>query len=207
MNQPISELILASASPRRSELLNQIAVPHRIHPVDIDETPREGESVTDLVKRLAAEKAWQGAAETGGDLPVLGSDTVGLLNGKVLLKPVDFVDAERMLMEMSGNWHEIHTSVAVVYQQCCFQQTCISRVKFRTLDPAEIVAYWQTGEPQDKAGAYAIQGRAAIFIEQIQGSYSGIMGLPLFETAQLLERAGLSCLGDNSGLEKPSITE
>ena len=186
------QLVLASASPRRQELLQQIGITPLIHPVDIDEAPQQGESVTDLVLRLAEEKARQGALETNGEFPVVGSDTVGLLNGKVLLKPRDFEDAERMLLEMSDQWHEIHTSVALIYKGESYITTSVSRVKFRAISRQEIADYWQSGEPQDKAGAYAVQGLAAVFIERIEGSYSGIMGLPIFETSQLLEQAGLT---------------
>ena len=188
------QLVLASASPRRQELLAQIGITPLVHPVDIDETPQQGESVTDLVLRLAEQKAQQGALDTHGQYPVLGSDTVGLLNGQVLLKPRDFADAERMLLEMSNQWHEIHTSVALVYKGESHITTSVSRVKFRAISRDEIAGYWKTGEPQDKAGAYAVQGLAAIFIERIEGSYSGIMGLPIFETSQLLQQAGITGL-------------
>lgn len=188
------QLVLASASPRRQELLTQIGITPLVHPVDIDETPQQGESVTDLVLRLAEQKAQQGALDTNGQYPVLGSDTVGLLNGQVLLKPRDFADAERMLLEMSNQWHEIHTSVALVYKGVSHITTSVSRVKFRAISRDEIADYWQTGEPHDKAGAYAVQGIAAIFIERIEGSYSGIMGLPIFETSQLLQQAGITGL-------------
>ena len=184
-------LVLASASPRRRELLTQIGVSDLIqHPVDIDETPHAGETAVQLVPRLALEKAEKGVVELGNENPVIGSDTVGLLNGEVLCKPVDYADAERMLLNMSNQWHEIHTSVALIYKGEQYQTTSVSRVKFRELSVAEIKDYWATGEPQDKAGAYAVQGLAAVFIERIEGSYSGIMGLPLFETAQLMQQAG-----------------
>lgn len=185
-------LVLASASPRRVELLLQIGISPKVHPVDIDETPRKNEVVTDLVVRLAREKAQKGAVETLGKYPVLGSDTVGLLDGKTLLKPTDYADAEGMLLNMSNRWHEIHTAVALIHQDVCYEVTAVSRVKFRALSCDEICEYWQSGEPQDKAGAYAVQGLAAVFIERIEGSYSGIMGLPLFETAKLIREAGLS---------------
>ena len=184
-------LVLASASPRRRELLAQIGVSDLIqHPVDIDETPQAGESAIQLVPRLALEKAQKGVRELGDDNPVIGSDTVGVLNNEVLCKPVNYADAERMLLNMSGQWHEIHTAVALIYKGEAYQAISVSRVKFRELSVVEIKDYWATGEPQDKAGAYAVQGLAAVFIERIEGSYSGIMGLPLFETAQLLQQAG-----------------
>jgi len=191
--------VLASASPRRVELLKQIGISPIVHPVDIDETPAQGELVTDLVARLAKEKAQQGAIETDNQYPVIGSDTVGLLDDKVLLKPLDYADAEAMLLNMSNRWHEIHTAVALIHQEKCQQITAISRVKFREISRKEIKRYWQTGEPQDKAGAYAVQGLAAVFIARIEGSYSGIMGLPLFETAQLIREAGLSYPNTISG--------
>ncbi|MGB1309901.1 MAG: Maf family protein [Leucothrix sp.] len=199
MNTSITPLVLASASPRRVELLKQIGITPIVHPVNIDETPEVGERVTDLVSRLAIEKAQQGALETDQKYPVIGSDTVGLLDGNVLLKPVDYTDAESMLLNMSNRWHEIHTSVALIHDENCYQTTAISRVKFREIKAAEINNYWHTGEPQDKAGAYAVQGLAAVFIERIEGSYSGIMGLPLFETAQLMREAGLPYANFMSG--------
>jgi septum formation protein len=192
LNELNSSLVLASASPRRVKLLKQIGISPIVHPVDIDETPGESELVTDLVVRLAREKAQQGALETGGDYPVIGSDTVGLIDGKVLLKPVDYDDAEAMLLNMSNRWHEIHTAVALIHQGTCYEVTAVSRVKFRAISQSEIAEYWESGEPKDKAGAYAVQGLAAVFIERIEGSYSGIMGLPLFETAQLMREVGLS---------------
>lgn len=193
MKQP--QLVLASASPRRRELLAQIGLNFLVQTADIDETPLPGESAEALVKRLAKEKAeavWtrRGVSHTPV-LPVLGSDTLGILDGELLVKPADFEDARRMLRKMSDQRHEILTAVALT--SAGGTQVIVNRsvVKFRALTDAEILAYWQTGEPQDKAGAYAIQGYGAIFIEQLEGSYSGVMGLPLFETAQLLQAAGI----------------
>lgn len=193
MKQP--QLVLASASPRRRELLAQIGLNFLVQTADIDETPLPGESAEALVKRLAKEKAeavWirRGVSHTHS-LPVLGSDTLGILRGELLVKPADFEDARRMLRKMSDQRHEILTAVALT--SAGGTQVIVNRsvVKFRALTDAEILAYWQTGEPQDKAGAYAIQGYGAIFIEQLEGSYSGVMGLPLFETAQLLQAAGI----------------
>ncbi|EIJ36404.1 Maf family protein [Thiothrix nivea] len=193
MKQP--QLVLASASPRRRELLAQIGLNFLVQTADIEETPLPGESAEALVKRLAKEKAeavWisRGVSHTPS-LPVLGSDTLGILDGELLVKPADFEDARRMLRKMSGQRHEILTAVALT--GAGGTQVIVNRsvVKFRALTDAEILAYWQTGEPQDKAGAYAIQGYGAVFIEQLEGSYSGVMGLPLFETAQLLQAAGI----------------
>ena len=197
MQQP--QLILASASPRRRELLEQIGIRLLVQTADIDETPQPGESVEALVMRLAQEKAeavWnrRGVLHTPS-LPVLGSDTLGILNGELLVKPEDFADAQQMLRKMSDQRHEILTAVAL--RRChTAHKLALSRsvVKFRAISDAEILAYWQTGEPHDKAGAYAIQGLGAVFVERLEGSYSGVMGLPLFETAQLLAAAGINTL-------------
>ncbi len=184
----LPEIILASASPRRSELLNQIGVRHRIHPVDVDESVQPGEAPALYVTRLALTKAragWQrfGQAEA---LAVLGSDTAVVLGPSILGKPRDQADAVAMLMQLSGQTHEVLTSVALVWAGEARTRTSVTRVRFAELTEAECLAYWHTGEPADKAGAYAIQGLAARFIERIDGSYSGVMGLPLFETSALL---------------------
>ncbi len=181
------QLILASASPRRAELLDQIGVRYTVKSADINEDVRPGETPEQLVQRLAIEKA----ESIQSDLPVLGADTLGVLNGKLLVKPRDYEHAREMLQNMSGNWHHILTAVAVSYQGETLFALNRNRVLFKLLSDAEISAYWKSGEPQDKAGAYAIQGLAAVFIKRIEGSYSGIMGLPLFETKKLLEKYGL----------------
>ena len=203
------QLVLASASPRRRELLEQIGIRFVVQTADVDETPLPGESPEVLVERLAimkAEVVWEQqnavveASYAGDDclcgklLPVLGSDTLGILNGELLTKPLDFADARQMLRKMSGQQHVILTAVALKTQQGTSVITSHNMVKFRSVTDAEILAYWNTGEPQDKAGAYAIQGRGAILIERLEGSYSGVMGLPLFETAQLLAAAGITIL-------------
>ncbi len=180
------EIVLASASPRRAELLDQIGVKYTVQVTDINEDKLPTESAENLVQRLAKEKS-QALGESVL-LPVLGADTLGVLEGELLVKPRDFDHAHKMLSSMSGQWHEILSAVAVTYQGNTQVKLNRNRVLFRLLSNDEIKAYWETGEPQDKAGAYAIQGLAAPFIERIEGSYSGIMGLPLFETAQLLKR-------------------
>ena len=192
-------LILASASPRRYELLTQIGVPCRVETADVDESPLADETPEALVLRLAQQKAqavWQRLAATpdGLPLPVLGADTLGLLNGELLLKPRDFADAQALLRRMSGRWHTIFTAVALVTATGTSVVLNRNAVKFRSVSDAEILAYWRTGEPCDKAGAYAIQGRGAVFVERLEGSYSGVMGLPLFETAQLLAAAGIKTM-------------
>ena len=192
-----AQLVLASASARRRELLEQIGVGYRVQVADIDETPEPSENAVALVQRLALAKAQAVWNLSPKDLPVLGADTLGLLGQALLVKPLDLADAQRMLRAMSNQWHDIYSAVALVDSQQQQVRLNHSRVKFRPITEAEIKAYWQSGEPQDKAGAYAIQGRAAIFIERLEGSYSAVMGLPLFETAQLLQAAGISILNNN----------
>ncbi|QTR49348.1 Maf family protein [Candidatus Thiothrix anitrata] len=192
-------LILASASPRRYELLTQIGVSCRVETADVDESPLADETPEALVSRLAQQKAqavWQRLAATpdGLFLPVLGADTLGVLDGELLLKPRDFVDAQALLGRMSGRWHTIFTAVALVTAAGTSVVLNRNAVKFRSVSDAEILAYWRTGESCDKAGAYAIQGRGAVFVERLEGSYSGVMGLPLFETAQLLAAAGIKTM-------------
>lgn len=183
-------LRLASASPRRRELLASIGLEVEISPADIDETPRSGESAMAYVTRLARAKAKAGAMDSS--LPTLGSDTAVVLDGRILGKPGDRDHAREMLTALSGRAHEVLTAVAVS-GPCGVFDVCVStRVVMRTIDTAEIEAYWATGEPADKAGGYAIQGRAAIFVERIEGSYSAVVGLPLFETAELLQRQGVT---------------
>ena len=191
----MSQLILASASPRRAELLDQMGLTYQIKVVDIDESSQANESAESLVKRLAVEKS---QAVTNSQLPVLGADTLGVLNKELLVKPRNFDHAHAMLSSMSGKWHEILSAVALSYKGQTDVRLNCNRVLFRHISREEIVAYWQTGEPQDKAGAYAIQGLAATFIERIEGSYSGIMGLPLFETAELLSNLDIKIIQEKS---------
>lgn len=181
-------IYLASASPRRSALLSQIGVAHRVAPVAVDESVDGAETPEKYVTRLAALKAdtlWQSLP---GDqrLPVLGSDTSVVVDRTILGKPADEGDCLRMLQLLSGRTHQVHTAIAVRSAAGSEVRLSVSDVTFRDLSKAEMRAYWQTGEPADKAGGYAVQGRGAIFIRHIAGSYSGIMGLPLFETAELL---------------------
>lgn len=187
----MNSIILASASPRRAELLDQIGIAYQVQAVDINEDALQGETAEELVVRLAQEKS---QAITNTDLPVLGADTLGVIDGQLLVKPQNLEHAHQMLSQMSGNWHEILSAVAISYKNETSVRLNHNRVLFRPISDAEINAYWQTNEPQDKAGAYAIQGLAATFIEQIEGSYSGIMGLPLFETSELLEKVGIKIL-------------
>jgi len=183
-------LILASQSPRRAELLRQIGVDFRVAPAHIDETPRRAESPADYVVRMAREKARATAAQHPGAL-VLGADTSVILDDRILGKPADREEGIAMLLALSGREHQVLTAVALAGTHPG-QALSASRVRFRPVGHEEAARYWATGEPADKAGGYAIQGLGAVFVERIEGSYSGIMGLPLFETAQLLADAGLS---------------
>ena len=183
---------LASQSPRRRELLTQIGIAHRVLSIDIDEQRRAHEAPLDYVQRLAREKAAAGwrqlIAQALPPAPVIGADTAVVIDDVILGKPADKFAALAMLRQLSGRSHEVLTGVAVHSSdgaQCTASRT---RVWFRALDSAEIEDYWTSGEPRDKAGAYGIQGLAAKFIERIEGSYSGVVGLPLFETAELLRQ-------------------
>jgi septum formation protein len=188
-------IYLASGSPRRRELLQQIGVSFQLVGADLDETALQGESALAYVSRLAQAKAtvgWERSRNSGG-APVLAADTAVVLDGKILGKPKGLNDAMAMLLELSGRAHEVLTAVALRTAAGIDAKVSRSTVTFRSIDRSEARAYWETGEPSDKAGAYAIQGYAAIFITDLKGSYSGVMGLPLFETAALLKAAGVMC--------------
>lgn len=184
------QIILASASPRRSELLKQIGISHQIMAVDIDETPLANESPLAYVERVAAEKSAACQALLNDNLPVLSADTSVICDDEIMGKPVDLDHALSMLSRLSGRSHQVYSAVSLRGDNH-WQALSISEVKFKPLRTEEIIAYWQTGEPCDKAGAYAIQGLASTFIESITGSFSGVMGLPLYETAQLLAKQGI----------------
>ena len=193
-------IYLASRSPRRRELLAQIGV--RFHlllfrdrageAVDVDESTFGGEAADAYVERMARTKAevgWQRMVQRNlPRAPVLSADTTVALEGKIFGKPNDREDAAAMLSTLSGTTHEVLTAVALKSDDSLQSVVSRSEVKFKTLTPAEIAAYVESGECDDKAGAYAIQGRAARFIVELRGSYSGVMGLPLYETAQLLDK-------------------
>ena len=188
------QLILASASPRRQALLKQVGIAFRQQVAEIDETPLENEAAEDYVVRLALEKARAVRQHSITDrLPVLGADTAVVIDGRLLGKPESPAHARQMLQLLSGREHRVMSAVALVRGQEAVQIS-VSRVWFRPLSENEIDAYWRTGEPQDKAGAYAIQGVGAIFIERLEGSYTGVMGLPLYETGQLLQDFGIQIL-------------
>lgn len=187
---PYDRIQLASASPRRSQLLRQIGVAHDVRPVDLDESRLAGESPRDYVLRLARAKALAGVA-TGGALPVLGADTTVAIGDEIFVKPMDEDDAVRMLTALSGRSHDVLTAVALASDGRVETAISDTRVTFRAISAAECRDYWASGEPADRAGAYAIQGLAAVFIARLEGSYTGVMGLPLFETAALLDAAGV----------------
>jgi len=188
------KIILASASPRRLELLRQIKINPIVHAAEIDEIAFAGEEPKQFVRRMAEEKTASVTAFYDIESVVIGADTVVVSGDQIFGKPTSYDDALAMLSSLSGKRHKVLTAVCVSRVRA--HSTCIveSSVRFRELTSAEIAAYWQTKEPLDKAGAYAIQGMAAMFIEEIQGSYSGIMGLPLYEVARLLAAVGVKML-------------
>jgi septum formation protein len=183
---------LASLSPRRRQLLAQIGVPCTVTGADIDESPLPEESPRDYVTRLAREKALTVRRVRPG-LPVLAADTTVVLDDRIYGKPRDREDAIAMLGRLSGRTHEVLTAVALADSHGVAGRLSASTVRLRRLTPAECAAYWDTGEPRDKAGAYAVQGLGAVFIEGLSGSYSAVMGLPVFETAELLRASGIAC--------------
>lgn len=187
---PLQELVLASASPRRAALLDQLGVSYTIDPADIDERERVDEAPNDYVRRIALAKAETVCGRRGRVEPVLGADTAVVIDDRIVGKPADFTAAAVILGALSGRWHEVYTGVALVHRAASVIAVR-TRVKFRALESAEIAAYWDTGEPCDKAGAYAIQGIAGAFVERIDGSYSNVVGLPLMETLDLLNRLGI----------------
>jgi len=200
---PNPPIILASASPRRRELLRQIGVRHEVQVADIDEQPRDGEAPAEYVLRLSIAKARAVAERQPPDPPraVLAADTAVVVNHHILGKPADRADARHQLRLLSGREHRVLTGVALACGaegEDIQSRLSVSHVGFRDITDAEIDAYWRTGEPADKAGGYAIQGLAAVFIREIAGSYSAIMGLPLFETAELLRKAGHPILAPES---------
>lgn len=183
------DLLLASTSPRRRELLQQLALSFSVCSPDIDESLQSGEAIADYARRMAQEKAY---AAWQANMPqkrtvLLAADTCGELQGKLLGKPRDFDHAKALLTALSGNTHRIHSAFALFDGQRLHVQNVTSLVTFRAISAQEIHDYWQTGEPQDKAGAYAIQGQGAQFVAHLSGSYSAVMGLPLFELSQALK--------------------
>lgn len=195
-------IYLASASPRRAELLQQLDLDFEIYPVDIDETIISGESPDQAVIRLAgqkAEKAYHLLSDSGLDFSnghvVLASDTLISFNNKVIGKPGNARRCREILTMLSGQTHQVLSAVTLMSENAKPDtRLSVNRVQFRQLQANEIECYCLTSEPADKAGAYAIQGKAAIFINHLQGSYSSVMGLPLFETAELLKKSGIDII-------------
>ena len=191
MTQILPLIYLASTSPRRRELLEQIGVAYQVVGAPVDETPRGGEAPEVYVLRMALEKARAGHAQAADKpRPVLGADTTVVVGGAVLGKPRDRADGIAMLRRLSGVTHHVYSGVALVDADREATRLSVSAVSFREIAERECAAYWQSGEPTDKAGGYAIQGRGALFVARLEGSYSGVMGLPLFETAELLREFG-----------------
>jgi septum formation protein len=195
-------IYLASQSPRRRELLKQIGIGFDVLPLrampgrmDVIEIPHPNESARDFAQRMATEKAASGWRAVEGRrllrFPVLGADTVVEIDKAILGKPADRAEAEAMLASLSGRKHLVHSAVAVQHEERLEMRLSSSQVRFGMLDAAAIARYLETGEYLGKAGGYAIQGRAGAFVEHIKGSYSGIMGLPLYETAILLRAFGI----------------
>ena len=195
-----AQIIIASASPRRRELLQQIGVQFRVVVSNSEETPAPGEAAVDYVRRVALAKAravWQ-RLPPDARCPVLGADTEVVLDGAILGKPADRNAGLTMLERLSGRTHEVLSAVALVYGDSEALRVSRSVVSFRTTTPQEREAYWNSGEPTDKAGGYAVQGLGAVFINKLDGSYSGVMGLPIFETAELLREFGIDVLMSGS---------
>jgi septum formation protein len=195
-------IVLASASPRRRELLEQLGIRYTVLPADIPENPEPGEAPEAYVRRIAAEKSLAALKRGDSALPVLAADTEVVLDEEIFGKPSDEEHAAAMLTRLSGREHHVLSAVSLRAGDRHWEALSVSQVRFRTLTPADIAAYWATGEPQGKAGAYAIQGVGALFITHLTGSYSGVMGLPLAETGELLARIGLHPLRNN--LEHPT---
>ena len=185
-----SFIYLASASPRRAELLRQLGVEFRVRPAELEEVINSGETPEQFVARTAAEKAVAVCGRIAADeqAAVLGADTIVVADSQVLGKPAGREAALAMLEQLSGKTHDVLSAVAVTDGSSTETRVCASKVRFRATTARERAAYCATGEPLDKAGAYGIQGYAAAFIERLEGSYSAVMGLPLFETAELLAR-------------------
>lgn len=197
----INKIVLASKSPRRCELLLQIGVQHRCIEIDIDESPLEGERAAEYVLRLARSKAEAGLSQwqkqSANSLPVLAADTIVVLGDeheRLLGKPKNRDEMISMLSDLSGRDHRVLTAIGMTNGERTELMLSETRVYFRALSQEEIFAYCTTDEPRDKAGSYGIQGMAALFIERIEGSYSGVMGLPLCETGLMLSRFGIEVL-------------
>jgi len=186
-------IYLASASPRRRELLTQLGLICHSIPTNVDESQRDAESANSYVSRLALAKARAAKAKlSDSSVPILAADTAVVLGKQIFGKPGNQGAARQMLADFSGRGHDVYSAVAVLCGESEHISVSHSRVYFREISDTEIDEYWRTGEPRDKAGGYAIQGKGAIFVTRLEGSYSGVMGLPLYETSQLLQSCGWS---------------
>ena len=198
MTFPVNQIYLASRSPRRRQLLKQIGVNFEMRPVSIDETLEKGETPADYVCRMARAKAelgWLKLIQRRLPLrPLLAADTVVVLRGKIIGKPDSLAHGRKMLSTLSGQTHKVLTAVAVVAKDKIQESLSTTTIRFRDISQSEITSYLNGTESHDRAGSYAMQGRAAIFIIKISGSYSGALGLPIFETAQLLEKFNIKIL-------------
>lgn len=192
MNDRSRTLVLASASPRRRELLEQLGLTPGVQPADIDETPHHGENTSDYVLRMSLGKAEKIAQSAAAHELVIGADTVIDYQGQIMGKPENLQQCIDMLTLLSGQTHRVLTGVTLICDSLVESSVVETSVCMRVLTETEIRAYWVTGEPQGKAGSYAIQGRGARFIKGISGSYSNVVGLPLFETATMLAGYGIS---------------
>ncbi len=194
-------IYLASQSPRRAELLQQIGVPFSALPADIDETPLPGEQPVDYVVRMArckAETVWQQLDATHSiPAPVLAADTTVVVDQQILGKPQNRDDGIRMLLQLSGRSHSVFTGIAICQANNIIETVCETQVEFKAVDEKLAARYWDTGEPADKAGGYGIQGYGAVLVRRIAGCYSNVVGLPLAETARLLQTCGTEFWNSN----------
>ncbi|MEX2494850.1 MAG: Maf family protein [Woeseia sp.] len=185
---------LASASPRRRDILASLGICHSWEGVDIDETPLPDEPAAEMALRLALNKARESRRRRGGDVAILGADTVVALDARLFGKPSCRKEGLAMLSELSGRVHKVFTAVVLGTASREVDAISATDVRFRRIEPEEALRYWDTGEPADKAGAYAIQGLGGMFVEKLTGSWSGVVGLPVFETARLLREIGIDVL-------------
>ncbi|NND65432.1 MAG: septum formation inhibitor Maf [Gammaproteobacteria bacterium] len=191
----MTQIYLASKSLRRLQLLQQLGLDCDVLAVDVDETPLVDEASESYVQRLAVKKARQASERvTKKNQPIVAADTTVTCDGKILGKPKDQAHAFKMWQSLSANTHQVFTGVAVAMGGNIEQQVCCTAVTFRALSEDDMTRYWASGEPQDKAGGYGIQGKGALFVSHIEGSYSNVVGLPLFETGQLLSQAGIESI-------------
>jgi septum formation protein len=188
------QLLLASRSPRRQDLLRQLGLRFAVCPADVPEQPGRDESPAAYACRIALDKARTGARTAATALPVLGADTDVVLDGEILGKPADRDHGIALLLRLAGRTHEVYSAVAVVHDGREAVRLSVSEVSFGPVPASAAAAYWDSGEPADKAGGYAIQGLGAAFVREIRGSYSGIVGLPAFETCELLREFGIEVL-------------